>query len=170
MAAKKFIRLISGVLTEIAGVVTSAGAGNDGDIPALDATGKLDVSVMPVGIGPEVQVMIASEALSAGDLVNIWLDVGVVKCRKADNSTAGKEAHGFVLSAYSLGNSATVYGPSQMNTAKTGLTLAATYWLGTAGGIVTASPSGSGVVSQVVGKSVSATTLMFNPLHPITQV
>jgi hypothetical protein len=169
MAAKKFLRLISGILTEIAGVVTSAGAANDGDIPALDATGKLDLSVMPVGIGPEVQTLTASEALSAGDFVNVWLDTGVAKVRKADNSTAGKEANGFVLSAYSLGNSATVYGPSQANTAKTGLTLAATYWLGTAGGVLTTPPTGAGVVSQVVGKSVSATTIVFHPLHPITQ-
>jgi hypothetical protein len=169
MAAKKFLRLVSGILTEIAGVVTSAGAGNDGDFPALDATGKLDVSVLPVGVGPEVQVMLASEALSAGDLVNIWLDAAVAKARKADNSTAGKEANGFVLAGYAGGASATVYGPSQMNTAKSALTIGATFWLGTTGGIVTAPPTGAGVVSQVVGKSVSATTLMFNPLSPITQ-
>lgn len=168
MAAKKFIRLISGILTEIAGVVTSAGAGNDGDIPALDATGKLDVTMMPVGIGPEVQVMLASEALSAGDMVNVWLDAGVAKARKADNSTAGKEANGFVLAGFSGGASATVYGPSQMNTALTALTIAATYWLGTTGGVTTTAPTGAGVVSQVVGKSVSTTVLMFHPLHPIT--
>jgi hypothetical protein len=168
MAAKKFLRLISGIITEIAGVVTSAGAGNDGDFPVLDATGRLDVSMMPVGIGPEVQVMLASEALSAGDLVNIWLDSAVAKARKADNSTAGKEANGFVLASFASGASATVYGPSQMNTARSGLTIGATYWLGTTGGLVTTPPTGAGVVSQVVGKSVSATTLMFNPLHPIT--
>lgn len=170
MAATKFIRLISGILTEIAGVVISTGAPNDGDIPALDASGKLDVSVLPVGVGPEVQVMLASEALSAGDLVNIWLDVGVVKARKADNTAPGKEANGFVLSAYAPAASATVYGPSQLNTAKSALTLGATYWLGAAGGIVAAPPTGAAVVSQVVGKSVSLTTIMFHPLHPITQV
>ena len=168
MAAKKFLRLVSGIFTEITGIVTSSGAANDGDIPALDATGRLDVSMMPVSIGPEVQVMLASEALTGGDLVNIWLDSGVAKARKADNSAAGKEANGFVLSAVASGASATVYGPSQMNTAKSGLTIGATYWLGTTGGMVTSPPTGAGVVSQVVGKSVSATAMMFNPLHPIT--
>ncbi len=39
MAAKKLLRLIGGVITEVFGVQTSAGAGNAGDIVALDDTG-----------------------------------------------------------------------------------------------------------------------------------
>ena len=48
MAAKKFLRLVAGVLTEIAATVTSSGASNGGDLVALDSSGRLDNSVMPV--------------------------------------------------------------------------------------------------------------------------
>lgn len=170
MAAKKFLRLISGVITEIAGVVTSVGSGNDGDIPALDATGRLDTSVMPVGIGAETKTAVASETLTAGDLVNFWNNTGTVNVRKADGSAAGKPAHGFVLAGFSASASASVYLASQINTQKTGLTPGATYWLDgtTAGAITATAPTGAGKVSQVIGVALSATELSFVPLHPIT--
>ena len=66
MPAKKFLRLVAGVFTEVAATVTSAGAGNDGDLVALDSSGRLDNSVMPVGIGVDTKTIAASEALAAG--------------------------------------------------------------------------------------------------------
>lgn len=51
MAAKKFLRLVGGISTEVAGVVVSAGAANGGDIVALGTDGKLDESVLPADIG-----------------------------------------------------------------------------------------------------------------------
>ena len=99
MAAKKYISLVSGILTEIQALVTSAGAGDDGKLVALDSAGKLDNSVMPVGIGADTAAITASEALAAGDLVNIWNSSGF-KVRKADATTPGKEAHGFVLAVW----------------------------------------------------------------------
>ena len=36
---------------EVEATVVSAGAGNAGDVVGLDATGKIDVSVLPTGIG-----------------------------------------------------------------------------------------------------------------------
>jgi len=170
MPAKKFLRLVSGIITEIAGTVTSAGAGNDGDIVALDSTGRIDPSMMPVGVAAEVKVAVASEALAGGDMVNLWLDAGVLKARKADASTTGKEANGFVLVAVSTGANATVYLPSQTNTARTGLTIGAHYWLSDAspGGVTTTPPTGAGKVSQFVGKALSATELVFVPGPAIT--
>jgi len=94
--ADKYISNNAGQLTETAATVVSSGAANAGDILALDAGGRIDVSAMPVGVAADVTVLPASENLSAGDFVNIWNDAGTARCRKADASTTGKEAHGFV--------------------------------------------------------------------------
>lgn len=168
MAAKKFLRQVSGVLTEIAGVVTSAGAGNDGDIPALDATGRLDSSMMPVGIAAATASVTASEALAAGDFVNIWSSAGSFRVRKADASTSGKEAHGFVLAAVSNGAVGVVYFPGEENTQVTGATPGAVYLSdSTAGGFSATAPSASGHVVQRLGVAVSATEIIFEPLTHI---
>ena len=102
--AQKFLRMLAGVIAELEALVTSAGAGDAGKIPALDATGKLDNSLMPVGIGADSKILPASENLAAGDLVNVWNDSGTAKARKADATVAGKEANGFVLAAVTSGD------------------------------------------------------------------
>ncbi len=169
MAAKSFLRRVSGKLTEILGTIVSTGAANDGDIVALDSTGKLDVSVLPVGLGPEVALVPASESLAAGDLVNFWTDAGVIKARKADGATTGKQADGFVLSAFAPAATATVYLPSNINTSVAGLTPGTEYFLSatTPGGLSATPPAGAGKTSQVVGKALSATSLGFVPEAPI---
>ena len=108
MAAKKFLRLVNGVLTEIFGVQTSGGAANAGDLVSLDDSGRIDGTMMPVGIGADTASIQATEALAAGDFVNIW-NSGGPRVRKADATVAGKEAHGFVLAAVRNGANATVY-------------------------------------------------------------
>ncbi|WP_289241734.1 hypothetical protein [Delftia sp.] len=108
MAGKKFLRLVNNLVTEVLGIQTSAGAANAGDIVALDDSGRIDNSMMPVGIGADTAVIAASEALAAGDWVNVWNSTGA-KVRKADATTSGKEAHGFVLAAVTSGANATVY-------------------------------------------------------------
>lgn len=163
MVAKKFLRTGTGneLFDEVAGVVTSAGAANDGDIPALDAGGRLDVSVMPTGIGADTASIISSENLSAGDLINIWQDTGVTKIRKADATTSGKQADGFVLSAVTAPAPALVYFDGT-NAQVTGLT-PGKQWLSTvAGKSQSTRPATSGNVQQPVGYAVSATSLTFN--------
>ena len=167
MAAKKFIRLVAGVLTEIAGVVTSAGAGNDGDIPALDATGRLDASVMPVGIGADTVTVTASEALSDGDFVNVYDDGGTAACRKADATTAGKRAHGFVLASVAGSAPAIVY-TSGINGHVTGQTAGPVFLQTTAGTVGATVPSSIGQVVQTVGYATSATEVVFQPQEPVT--
>ena len=166
MAAKKFLRLINGVITEVFGVQTSAGAANAGDIPVLDDTGRLDNSMMPVGIGADTAVIAASESLAAGNWVNIWNDTGTAKVRKADATTAGKEVHGFVLSAVTSGNPATVYFEGT-NTQVTGQTPGPVYLQTTAGAGGTTIPSASGNVVQQVGVAVSATAVNFERATPV---
>ncbi len=159
MAAKKFLRFVSGVFTEVFGVQTSAGAANAGDIVALDDTGRLDNSLMPVGIGADTKSITTSEALAAGDWVNIWNSTGA-KARKADATTAGKEVHGFVLAAASSGASALVYFEGT-NTQVTGQTPGPVFLQTTAGTGGATAPSASGNVVQRIGVALSATEVNF---------
>lgn len=170
MAGLSFLRQVSGVITEILGIQTSAGAGDAGKIPALDATGRLDMTMMPVGLAAETVTCVTSENLAAGDFVNLYNNAGVLTARKADASAAGKPADGFVLGASTSPASNTVYLPSQTNTGLTGLTPGTTYYLdpATPGKATLTAPSGVGKVSQVLGKSLTATTFNFEPLYPIT--
>lgn len=155
----------SGVLDDTIVNATVASAANK--IVKLDGAGKLDVTVMPTGIGADTASIVASEAIAAGDLVNVWNDGGTAKIRKADASTTGKEAHGFVLAAVSASASGTVYFEGS-NTQQTGLTpgvqfLSAT----TAGKTVATAPTGAGKVVQRVGFAYSATALNFDGCDPI---
>lgn len=165
---KKFLRQIAGTITEVVGLVTSAGAANDGDIAVLDGTGHFDISVMPVGIAAAVAIVQASEALAAGDFVNIWSSGGAFRCRKADASVAGKYAHGFVIAAVLSGANATVYFPGEENTQVTGATPGDQFLSATVpGGFTATAPSGTGQVVQRLGPAVLATEIIFEPSVPI---
>lgn len=166
MAAKKFLRLVGGVITEIFGIQTSAGASNAGDLVALDDTGRIDGSMMPVGIGADTAQISASEALAAGDFVNVWDSAGAFKVRKADATVAGKEAHGFVLAAVASGSDATVYFEGT-NTQVTGQTPGDVFLQTTAGVGGSAVPSASGNVVQQIGIAVSATAVNFERGTPV---
>ena len=159
----KYLRLNAGRTAEALTVQTSAGAGDADKIPSLDGAGRLDLSMMPAGIGVDSVVCPASEALAAGDYVNIWNDGGTIKARKADATTTGKEANGFVRSAFALNASATVF-LEGANNALSGLTLAARYYLSTTPGLgTTTPPSAAGNIVQYLGNSLSATSLNFEP-------
>lgn len=159
----------SGVLDSsiINGALSSTGVPSSGRTPILDATGRLDQSFMPVGVVPETGPVIASEALASGDFVNIYNNAGVPNVRKADASTSGKEAHGFVLAAVASGATAIVYFEGS-NTALTGL-LGGTQYLSatTAGRSSATAPTGAGQIVQSVGTAFSATSLTFEPRTPI---
>jgi hypothetical protein len=160
MPAKKYLSHVSGRIQEVQATVTSAGAADDGKIVALDATGRLDLSVMPTNVGPDTATIQASENLAAGDFVNIHNVSGNPRVRKADAATTGKEAHGFVLSAVTSGNNATVYFEGQ-NTQVTGKTPGARQYLSasTPGASTESPPTGSGNVVQFLGVAVSATSI-----------
>jgi hypothetical protein len=166
MAGNKYIKNNAGQLIEEAAIQSSAGAGDVGKIVSLDAAGKLDASFMPVGIGADTAVVVASEALAAGNYVNVWNNTGVANVRKADATTSGKEAHGFVLASVLLSGNATVYFEGT-NTAVTGQTAGVVYLSTTAGVGTTTAPSGAGNVVQRIGFAVSATAMNFQSNQPI---
>jgi hypothetical protein len=167
MAAKKFLRLVAGVLTEVFGVQTSSGVANAGDLVSLDDTGRIDGTMMPVGIGADTAVIQASEALSAGNWVNVWDSAGSARVRKADATAAGKHAHGFVLAAVGSGANATVYFEGS-NTQVSGQTPGDVFLQTTAGAGGSTVPSGAGNVVQKVGVAVSATVVNFERTEPVT--
>ena len=156
--ADKFLRLNAGVPTETEGTVQSTGVAEAGKIPALNSQGVLDETLLPPGIGADVFVIPASENLAAGDFVNIY-NSGGAKCRKADASTAGKHAHGFVLTGVTSGNNATVYFEGTNNQV-TGATPGDVYLSGTTpGGFTSIPPSGAGKVVPRLGIATSATSI-----------
>lgn len=152
--------------TIINATVASAGAGDADKIPALDASGRLDTSVMPVGIGADTATIQASEALASGDYVNIHNVAGAFRVRKADATSAGKFAHGFVLSAVASGANATVYFEGT-NTGVSGMTPGEVYLSTTAGLGSNTAPSASGNVVQLVGVASGATAVNFEKSTPI---
>lgn len=171
--ADKFIYVdyTSGLRKEKEALQSSAGVGDSGRIPALDGTGRLDVTMMPVGFHIETDQVLASENLAAGDFVNIYTNVGVANVRKADATTSGKEANGFVISSVTSGQTATVHRPSQSNTQRSGLVPGTRYFLATTAGSITATPpSASGNIIQFIGTAISATVLDFTPDQPIVLV
>lgn len=146
--------------------VSSVGAGDAAKIVQLDGAGRLDSTVLPVGIGADTATITTSEALSAGDFVNIWNSTGA-KARKADAATAGKEAHGFVLVGVASAGSATVYFEGT-NTAVTGQTPGKVFLATTAGLATTTAPSATGNIVQSIGIAISATSINFQYQPPIT--
>lgn len=193
MAAPRFLALIAGRTRQVVAILTSAGAGDGEKIVATNTNGKiddtilgaatsgnsvvvktqvdgtLDPAIMPTGIGADVKNMPASEALAAGDAVNIWSDAGTVKARKADATAEGKEAHGFVKAAVTSGAQAAVYFEGRIS-GLSGLTVGARMYLSAAtpGAMVSTPPATAGNVVQWLGDAVSVTEVDFEKSNPIT--
>jgi hypothetical protein len=160
----KVLRHNAGRIQELATIQTSAGAADADKIPSLDAQGRLDASMMPTGIGADTANLQASEAIGAGDKINIHDVAGAFRMRRADAAAAGKEADGFVISAVASGASGLAYLEGRI-TGLSGLVPGARYYLSdsTPGGQTVTPPVGAGKVVQFLGKAVSATELNFEP-------
>lgn len=167
--AEKFVQIQpDGTEKEREFAVATAGAGDAGRGVALDGSGKLDPSVLPVGVGADVITVLAFENLAAGDFVNIFLDTGVSKARKADATAYAKRATGFVLSAVTAGQSASVYKEGS-NTQLSGLTIGAEYFLSNSTpGAATAAPvTTADHILQALGTAISATAIDFEAARPV---
>jgi hypothetical protein len=109
--------------------------------------------------------MTASETITAPALVNIWNSSGA-KVRNANASTAGKEAHGFILTTVSSGGTATVYTSGDV-TGLSSLTPGEQYLATSAGGVTATAPSSTGQIVQRVGFAHSSTVMTFEPGDPV---
>jgi len=170
--ADKYVKTGTGSadLEEVEGQTTSSGAADGGKIVALGTNGKLDSTLLPSGIGEDTLTLTASEALSAGDFVNVHDDSGTASMRKADATTTGKAADGFVLASVSSAATGTFYPLGGFNDELSGLTVGTVYYLGTtAGGTTATRPSTSGNVVQRLGRAVATDTIDTGD-YPVVEV
>lgn len=100
----------------------------------------------------------AGENLSARDMIYIAASGSAMK---ADNSSALKQATGYVTAAITSGNTGTGYFGGGMIEGFTSLTLDTPYYLGTSGAITATKPV-SGFVQQI-GFPLSSSILIFHP-------
>ena len=145
---------------------TAAGTGSTDDaglIIVAGEDGKLPEAVLPASVGTDAKYYPASEALAAGAVVDIYDNAGTPTVRKADGSTGGKIADGFVLESVASGAQALVRSRG-VNNQVTGLTIGADVYLSTsaAGGVQCTIPAGAGKVEQKVGVALSATSFQFD--------
>ncbi len=138
-----------------------------GKIVQLDGAGKIDASLLPPGLGGDMALITCSEALAGGDLINVYSMSGDARVRKADGSTSGKEAHGFILVGAEAEMPVVVYFEG-LNNQCTGLTPGVQYLSGTIPGRpASVAAVGSGKISQVVGFAYSETEMNFESEPPI---
>lgn len=152
----------AGKIREANAVVASAGAGSADALVKLDSGGRLDASVLPTGVGAETISITASEALTAGDFVNIFdAGGGTANVRRAAATGEALQAHGFVLSSVTSGNSAEVF-LEGTNTSVTGQTPGDVFLSATTPGAATdTAPSTATQIVQNIGVATSATTISF---------
>lgn len=160
--AQGFLARVNGRIQQLFAIVTSAGAGDAGKIPALGSDGKLDLSLLPTGVGANVVTAVASEAIGAGKFVELFDDAGTLKMRLADNSNA-RVAWGYVRTSVSADASGTAYRLNTVNANRSGLTAGAQYWLGEAGDVISTPldpETDTGKICQFLGLASSATELI----------
>lgn len=159
--ADKYIALLGGVEQEVEGTTAGGTPAQAGDIVALDGSGRLSPTLMPVGVVADTYEGEAAEALTAGAVVYIMPDGRV---SNASATAGGRAAKGFVLTASTQGALALVYFEGR-NTALSGLTPGERYYLSDTvpGGITAAPVSGAGKLHQYLGSAITQTSLNFEP-------
>lgn len=105
--------------------------------------------------------LIASEAIAAGALVNVWSNGGAFAVRNASSSSSTTPADGYCLQAVTQGNAA-IIAFSGIITGLVGLT-PGRLWLGVTGGVSATAPTTPGQIAQAVGQAISATSMNFAP-------
>jgi len=166
------LQLINGVIQRIIANATSAGAADAGKLVQLDAGGKLDQSLLPsvALVGHEDYAFPATEAISAGDIINVYDNLGTPSIRKADATDNTKPPMGFALAAIALNATGTVRLSNGVITGLTGLTAGVRYYLSalTPGAITATPPATTGNVIYAIGRAKSATE--FNYIDDTTPV
>ncbi len=143
-------------------------AANDIVLVRAISTTQFRLSYHPYVVpGTHFDFVVASEALVAGNLVNVWNNAGTTSVRKADASSASKYANGYVLSSFDASAVATVFFHG-VNDKLSALSAGLQYLSAASpGACTTTPPSGGGQLVQIVGVSFSATKMAFQFNQPI---
>lgn len=166
MAGDKYISInSSGDDQEKTAVQSSAGSADAGKIPALNSAGQIDPTMLP---NIDSTVILASETIAAGDLVNVYDNAGTRNVRKADASSYAKRAVGFANAGITSGASGSVSFEGTV-TGLSGLVAGTEYFLSdSTPGQATATPvTTSGHILQSVGTAISSTEMTFEAERPI---
>jgi hypothetical protein len=175
MAANTYLTrdVVTQLVKEILATQSSAGAANANQIVALAATGYLDPSLFPAGLGEAQLALPATETIAAGAQMNLWGGAGgtTPSWRNANATDATKPAMAFCNTGGASGATVTGYFTGNLVTGLTGLTIGAQYFLSTtSGGVVLAAVAGAyaaGALVQPVGVAVSTTSMLFQPASGI---
>lgn len=160
----KFLTVIAGIPHLLSAITSSGGNGSADRVVATGPNGKLDSSLLPPEVAITTESREATEGLSAGTFVNEYDDAGVTKVRLAD-LTNSRPATGFVTTAYTIGQTATILPLGQNNDALIGLIPGLQYFasLDNPGGIMTGlqldAALSTGDSIQSLGLATSTTVL-----------
>jgi hypothetical protein len=127
-------------------------------------TGPRGLPGPPGGI--DAKVLTASEDLTPGSLVNIWMLDGQFVVRRADASSLDNKCHGFCPFGANAGSEATCYFSGNLNFLA-GLVPGDVFLSTNPGEVTQVAPSGSGQIVQVVGYATSESSCTFEPGEPI---
>lgn len=137
------------------------GDASDLTMGTLDPERLADDSVPPDKIkGTPMRV---SDAVTAGDFVNVWDNGGLFFVRPAIANVDGKEAHGFVRESGAAGDIVTIY-TDGYNDLLTGLAPGTNFLSPSVAGKATRDvPQNAGEFVQQIGAAVNENTIHFNP-------
>jgi hypothetical protein len=152
----KYLSLIDGLITEVEAPSASIGVQDAGKIVALDESGRLDQTFMPVGIGADTLTALAFEPLESGNFVYITQEGTIAKASANANSAVG-----FILNGADIGQEVLVYFEGR-NTSLSNLTIGSRYYLSETAGLATDVPvSGTGKKHQFLGNAITSSTLSY---------
>lgn len=126
-----------------------------GVVTTTDGSGHVTVTIS----GAQPIDLVATEALSAGDLVSFYAG----QVRLADDTDDTRQADGFVKANVAMGATAHVYPTGAVNDAVAGLTGGDLYFVGPMGSVTDTPPTTGGMWLQEVGRAADATHLPFSP-------
>ena len=112
----------------------------------------------------------AGENLVYGNIVNLYVDGGIIKARKAD-ALLLQPAHGIVdnPAGMAAGSTGQIVFMSGRGGGMAGTILGATYYLSTGGTVQLSAPTVDGVLTQVVGIGLDAGGIWLN-IIPVSRV
>lgn len=110
---------------------------------------------------------VADVNITAGQLVNLYNNAGVLRARLASANSASTMAHGIAMQSVTAGNQFEMYWLRGLVNTIGGMTVGTLYWLSpTSGAVQNIAPNVAGTIQQAIGVAVqSALMIMDIPLY-----